>query len=290
MKLLRFIFLLIRRGSLFQEPIDFEAKRRALLPSVALSDPVSIPTSDGKRRSRRWRMPLLYTIIANLSYFRDRHEMNKMYYVSQSDSIVYVRILKAAGTSVLTGFLRLMDSKLKAASLSDEQVDALGYYFVKRELPDSSRNFERFAIVRDPYQRLVSVYLDLFDPASPVFSYSAYWFGILDRTMSFKDVVKVISKIPASLLGPHFSPQSGILKDVPDVRLFRLEKDYKALTDFLHHHGIEFLHRNKHKAEYDYRSYYDKETFELVSSIYHEDVDRFGYAIEEDNLRKALRN
>ena len=173
MKLLQFIFLLVRRGSLFQEPIDFEAKRRALLASVPLSDPIVIPAPDGKRRSRLWRIPGLYTIIASLSYFKDRHEMNKMYYVSHSHRVVYVRILKAAGTSVLTGFLRLMDSKLKAASLSDEQVDALGYYFVKRELPDSSRNFERFAIVRDPYQRLVSVYLDLFDPGfSRIFLFS----------------------------------------------------------------------------------------------------------------------
>jgi hypothetical protein len=289
MKLLQFIFLIVRRGSLFQEPIDFEANRRAVLALLPLSDPIAIPVPEGKRRSRLWRIPGLYTIIASLSYFMDRHEMIKMFYVSHSYRVVYIRILKAAGTSVLTGFLRLMDSKLKATPLSDEQVDALGYYFVKRELPDSSRDFERFAIVRDPYQRLVSVYLDLFDPASPAFSYSAYWFGILERTMSFKDVVRVISKIPTSLLGPHFSPQSNMLKGLSDVRLFRLEKDKKELTDFLLRLDIEFQHLNKQKGEYDYRSYYDRETFDLVSAIYQEDVDRFGYQREQDDLRKALR-
>ncbi len=35
MKLLQFIFLLVRRGSLFQEPIDFEAKRRATIGLLA---------------------------------------------------------------------------------------------------------------------------------------------------------------------------------------------------------------------------------------------------------------
>ena len=52
MKLLQFIFLLVRHGSLFQKPIDFEAKRRALLASVPLSDPVVIPAPDGKRSRR----------------------------------------------------------------------------------------------------------------------------------------------------------------------------------------------------------------------------------------------
>ena len=161
---------------------------------------------------------------------------------------------------------------------------------MKKEIPESAGGFEQFAIVRDPYQRIVSVYLDLFDPSSPIFSYSAYWFGILDRAMSFKDFVKVISKIPISLLGPHFSPQHYILKDLSDVKVFRLEDDSKELAEFLHRYGIELQHRNKHKVEYDYRSYYDKETFAIVNRMYREDVDRFGFLIEEKSLRTVLGN
>jgi len=288
MKLLQFVFLLIRRGSLFQEPIDFEAKRKTLVASLPVSDAIVTRATQGKSRSRLWKIPGLYSIMASISYFKDRRKMNRMYYVSDSHRVVYVRILKAAGTSVLTGFLRLMDNNLKTVSLTDEQVDALGYYFVKKEIPDSAHSFERFAIVRDPYQRLVSVYLDLFDPSSPVFSYSAYWFGILDRAMSFKEFVKVISKIPMSLLGPHFSPQYYILKEM-DLKVFRLEEDGEELTAFLKRYGIEFQHRNKRKTEYDYRAYYDKETFAIVNRMYREDVDRFGYLIEEENLRMTLR-
>ncbi|HMG91080.1 MAG TPA: sulfotransferase family 2 domain-containing protein [Chryseolinea sp.] len=288
MKLLRFVFLLIRRGSLFQEPIDFEAKRKTLVASLPISKVVVTPVIEGTTRSRLWKIPGLYTIMASISYFRDRHKMNRMYYVSGSHRVVYVRILKAAGTSVLTGFLRLMDNNLKTVSLTDEQVDALGYYFVKNEIPDSARSFERFAIVRDPYQRIVSVYLDLFDPSSSVFSYSAYWFGILDRAMSFKEFVRVISKVPISLLGPHFSPQYYILKELPDIKVFRIERDKTELTDLLARHDIVMGHRNKHGSDYDYRTYYDRETFELVKELYAGDVTRFGYMDEEDNLRKAI--
>ncbi|HEX6891488.1 MAG TPA: sulfotransferase family 2 domain-containing protein, partial [Chryseolinea sp.] len=237
MKLLQFFFLLIRKGSLFVEPIDFEAKRKTLVASLPVREGVITPSTERNSRSDLWRIRGLYSIMAVMSYFRDRREMNRMYYISTSHRVVYVRILKAAGTSVLTGFLRLMDNNLKTVSLTDEQVDALGYYFVKKEIPDTAHNFDRFTIVRDPYQRIVSVYLDLFDPSSPVFSYSAYWFGILDREMSFKDFVKVISKIPISFLGPHFSPQSYILKDVSAIKVFRLEYDSKELTEFLRRYG-----------------------------------------------------
>jgi hypothetical protein len=289
MKLLQFVFLLIRRGSLFLEPIDFEAKRKTLLATLPVGNAITAPATEPKRPSQLWKVPGLYSMMASLSYYRDRRLMNRMYYVSDIHRVVYIRILKAAGTSVLNGFLRLMDDSLKTVSLTDEQVDALGYYFVSKEIPVSASGFERFAIVRDPYQRIVSVYLDLFDPFSQVFSYSAYWFGILDRTMTFKDFVKVISKIPISLLGPHFSPQHYILNDLPDVKVFRLEDDSKDLTEFLRRYDIELQHRNKHKAEYDYRSYYDSETFDLVSSIYQGDVERFGYVNEKRDLGNIIK-
>ena len=285
MKLLNFIFLLIRRGSLNQKPVDFETKRRALIDSLKLGD--TIPMESQTQWPRRlWKIPGLYSIMASLSYFTDRHYMNKMYYVAHSHKVVYVRILKAGGTSVLAEFAKLMDSKLIGISLSDEQVDALAYYLRKTNLPESG--YKKFAIVRDPYQRIVSVYLDLFDKSSPVFSYASYWFGILDRNMSFKDFIKVISKIPTSLLGPHFMPQHLILKEIPDVMVFRIEEDKKELADFLSGYGIELQHRNKSRTEYDYRTYYDRETFELVRKLYAGDVERFDYAAEEANLKESL--
>ena len=285
MKLLQFIFLLIRRGSLHQKPVDFESNRKALINSLQLGDNIPIVAERPGLR-RLWKIPGLYSIMASLSYFRDRHKMNKMYYVAHSHKVIYVRILKAGGTSVLAEFAKLMNSKLIDKVLSDEQVDALGYYLRTTNLP--AGGYKKFAIVRDPYQRIVSVYLDLFDKSSPVFPYASYWFGILDQNMSFKDFIKVISQIPTSLLGPHFSPQHWTLKEMSDVKVFRIERDKEELADFLLGYGIELQHRNKSKTEYDYRTYYDKETLALVRKLYAGDVERFGYVIEEANLKKVL--
>jgi hypothetical protein len=287
MKGLQFFFLLLRRGSLFQDPVDFESKRRALLASVPLGDRSII--TEKSNRSPFWKIPGMYSVMASLSYFRDRNTINRMYYVSNSHRVIYVRILKSAGTSVLGGFLQLIDETLKPVSLTDEQIDALGYYFARKELPDSSRDFIRFTIVRDPYQRLVSTYLDLFDTSSSPFTYSAYWFGILDRAMSFKEFVNVISKIPVSLLGPHFAPQYYILKELKDIRVFRLDADYEELTVFLNGYGIDFQHRNKNKADYDYRSYYDIETFEVATTMYKSDIERFSYRSHQEALRNYLQ-
>ena len=285
MKLLQFIFLLIRRGSLNQKPVDFEAKRRELIDSLQLADTITMSDTHFKGSRRFWKIPGLYPLMASFSYLRDRHQMNKMFYVSHSHKVIFVRVLKAGGTSVLAGFSKLMNSKLNVMALSDEQVDALGYYLRTTNLPG---DYKKFAIVRDPYQRIVSVYLDLFDKSSPVFSYASYWFGILERDMSFKDFIKVISEIPISLLGPHFSPQSWILKDTSGVKVFRIKEDKKELMDFLQEYGIELQHRNKNRAEYDYRTYYDKETFALVRSLYADDVEQFGYKEEEAGLKDVL--
>ena len=290
MKLLQFIFLLIRRGSLNQKAVDFESTRRGLIESLQLGDAIATSNVERNGSRRLWKIPGLYSVMAAISYFRNRHQMNKMFYISHSHKVIYVRILKAGGTSVLAEFFKLMNGKLMGVSLSDDQVDALGYYLRTTSLPEG--DYKKFAIVRDPYQRIVSVYLDLFDKSSPVFSYSSYWFGILDRNMSFKDFIKVISEIPTQFLGPHFSPQYFILNEISDVTIFRMEEDMKELAEFLQGLGIGLEHRNKSRTVYDYLTYYDKETFALVRKLYAGDVERFGYEEGEKKLKEAvaLRN
>ena len=282
MKLVRFLLLLFRRGSLRLKRVDFDGERNKILDSSLLPFPVP------KRKEITLKTLLInssvgYSLLANLSYLKNAESMNKMYFVSDSHQVVYIRILKCASTSMLREFLPLIDSRLNGPHFSDEQLDVLGFYYKKKVVLKSQNSYKKFALVRDPFQRIVSVYLDLFDPAATTFTYAAYWFGVLRANMTFKEFIRTIDQIPTSLLGPHLIPQSYILRKasfVEDIMVFRIDKDAEALREFLQNYGLSLPHLNKHPVNYDYRSYYDAETLSMVGQLYSGDVKLFGY--EED--------
>lgn len=286
MKLVRFLLLLFRQGSLQLKRIDFDDARSRTLDSALL--PVALPTKKKDHPVKAFLMntTLGYSLLANLAYLKNAGSMNKMYLISDSHQVIYIRILKSASTSMLKEFLPLVDKRLKDAHFSDEQLDVAGSYYEKKGIRNDQRDYKKFALVRDPFQRIVSVYLDLFDPAAATFTYSAYWFGILRADMTFKTFIKTIDQIPTSLLGPHFSPESYILNQasaMKDILVFRIEKDSESLARFLQPYGIKLPHLNKRPTKYDYRSYYDAETLSIVERLYADDVKHFGY---EDDYRR----
>jgi hypothetical protein len=190
-------------------------------------------------------------------------------------------MLKCASTSVLRDF-PAVDNRLKDIHFSDDQLDVLGFYYQKIKIPSGDR-YKKFTLVRNPFSRIVSVYLDLFDPAAETFTYSAYWFGILRPGMTFKDFLKTIEQIPVPLLGPHFTPQSHILKETstPDeILVFRVDKDTESLKTFLQQYGLQLAHLNKRPQGYNYSSFFDLETLNIAGRLYADDIKRFGY--EED--------
>jgi hypothetical protein len=93
----------------------------------------------------------------------------------------------------------------------------------------------------------------------------------------------VLHKIPKWFLGPHFAPQEYILNQSSTrgkVKTFRLEKDIGALRQFLEPYGLILPHMNRTRQDYDYRTFYDAETFEWVRQVYIRDIASFGYGEE----------
>jgi len=280
MKLLRFMILLVQRGSFHLQPVDFEGSRKESIAEANLPVLNAPVKKSSHIKSYLKRTTIGFTLSANLAYLRDSGKVNNMYFISDSHKVVYIRILKCASTSMLKEFLPLVDERLNVKHLSATQIDAVGYYVHRNVLKGSCLAYTKFALVRNPFHRIVSAYLDLFDPKATTFSYASYWFGILKREMTFKDFIKTISKVPPSLLGPHFIPQWSVLKKtsfLKDILIYRIEKDMESLLVFLSQYNVLLPNENKHHIEYDFRSYYDAETFALVSDMYREDVVAFGY-------------
>jgi hypothetical protein len=81
-----------------------------------------------------------------------------------------------------------------------------------------------------------------------------------------------------------------LIKRVSDTKIFRLEKDTEDLARFLNGYGMTWSHRNKKDTPYDYRSFYNRESFDLVKSIYTGDVNQFDYKSEQESLERFLAN
>jgi hypothetical protein len=164
---LKFMRYVIRHGTLRAEPIDFEGERIRVL---GLND--NRTAIEGNLSMH----PVSYMIRSNLGYVLKASGMNKMFFISERHRLVYLRILKCASTSMMRGFLPLVDEKYDTSSLSAVQIDALAFSIRRNALKPHERGYKKFVVVRNPFHRLVSVYLDLFDPSAKVFPYHTYCF------------------------------------------------------------------------------------------------------------------
>ncbi len=287
MKWFRFIIYLVKNGSIKGNPRNFEKRRAEILDAVFLQQPAkkSIYKSF---RSALVTNPYTTQFISAAAYVINRNRIKRQYFFVDASQLGYVRIFKSASTSILRELLPLIDHCLKGKTLSDQQLDVLGDDYVRHLIKEKETDYTYFTLVRNPFRRMVSVYLDLFDGRNTFFSYQTYFFGILKKDMSFSAFIKVIDKLPESLRSPHFASQYQIIKTcglAERIQCFRIEKDKELLNEFLSGYGIKLRHSNAHESTYDYRKFYDLETAKLVYSMHRKDIEFFNY---EDDYRAML--
>jgi hypothetical protein len=151
------------------------------------------------------------------------------------------------------------------------------------------KDYLRFAIIRNPWERLVSCYKDKIFYKDDDNSYFIKTNPKFSKEMPFDEFADVVASTPDHLADFHFCSQLGLLTDFTgnflcnylgelDNLNFHLEK-IKSLT------GISFetkTHLNKTKKS-SYEEYYTPELIEKVRQRYHWDIELFGFEFGKKN-------
>jgi sulfotransferase famil protein len=211
------------------------------------------------------------------------------YIVSERHRFVYCVVQKVACSSVKAALLPLFGlepgpSVHKVFARSPHEIRAAEF------LPDlRAGRYEghlRFAFVRNPWDRLVSCYLQKLGPGAPEdnsVARRAARRGNAGR--DFRAFAEFVCGTPDERSNPHFRSQHvGLVADgalVPDFvgRFERLSEDFAEVAPKI---GAEpvlpHLTRSAGRDERHYRSFYDSELAEMVGERYSEDARLFGYA------------
>jgi len=190
--------------------------------------------------------------------------------------MAYVRIPKAGNTSMAFSILQSRFPYLDEQVLGTAGINYLTDYFLEKE----SRPEEIFAVVRNPFARIVSVYRDFLEQDQGRNFYGDYLFGFIRKPLSFPEFVARIALIPDRLKDQHLKPQYTFLNWYKSqgiqTHIFQLEKP-AVVAEFLGARGMKLNRLNSTGNAYDYRQYYDEQSLSDVQKMYRQDLKEFGY-------------
>lgn len=191
-------------------------------------------------------------------------------------------------------------------------------YYKDLELELLKLKKETIKLVRNPYKRAVSSFLTLYDNPYATKQWESirkYFYNHknIQKGISFKQFLYYVKNIgpKSSELDQHFSQQyiegeekfikkyiklENFNKTIPNLEqeYGLLPSDISLLTNSSHHRSHQMIHKGNY-ADNDitnpqfpslptYRSFYDEEALKLVSEIYNDDFEAYGYKKNEMNF------
>ncbi|MBX2967184.1 MAG: sulfotransferase family 2 domain-containing protein [Cyclobacteriaceae bacterium] len=245
--LLSFASLLLSKSNLQAERLDFHQWRMESLKGLEqfLPRPLQSP------RVSAWlpRNKTAVNLLSAAAHIKSSYGTRYGHLSVPEQKLFYVRIPKAASTSIAFELLTKIKPALKTESLNPTQINFLADAWLNTTLSHDAHHFTGFTIVRHPVSRLFSVYRDFFQrDAGKPFIYQNYLGGILPQTLSFDEFVERISRIPNRFKDQHFKPQHLFIKPYRkkgiSIQVFKLEEPEK-LQQFLLPYNIALPHLNK---------------------------------------------
>jgi len=166
------------------------------------------------------------------------------------NDLTFIHVPKTAGTSITKWF-----------------EDNLGLKLVPGNQPHASSNDPNtFAVVRNPWDRVVSMYFFL--------QTRNKFFQMLRP--SFEDFVKTPEKYPAPFIQPTRTQKSYIPNGVKYLLRFEnLQEDFKVIQDLTGcQKPLEVIRKTAHN---DYKTYYTDETRAIIAERFKDDISEFNY-------------
>lgn len=202
---------------------------------------------------------------------------------------IYLSIPKVACSSLKAVFANLLNKN------EGDVHDLNKFNFVEIENINDKRfeKYFKFAFVRNPWDRVVSLYLNKI--SNPLGGKSIshrgeelfYKYRWWKKSMSFKDFVIAISKTPDIYSELHFKSQHNFIYDkkgnlLADFigRFENLDKDFDHVCRKINIPKVNIPHDNSTTRNH-YSTYYNKETKKLIAERYKKDIRLFGYVFED---------
>jgi hypothetical protein len=207
-------------------------------------------------------------------YFNSDDLSNISWKKMKEGKFIFIHIPKTGGLSLTRALL---------GSEFNKHVTAKRFQLLLPE--DEFKNYFKFCIVRNPWDRVVSAFLYLkkggLTESNLIFSQRA-----LQGINTFDDFVKnyLLKKLHEKGVYTHFIPQYKFVCDQKGQLLVdyigRFEEYDQSCAYIFSRLGIkqpEVKKENANKERSHYREYYTPETIEIVRKIYKKDIDLFKY-------------
>lgn len=247
---------------------------------------------NSERPIRSYRLPVFKESLNQLKrvgYFA--HNVG-VYFSLSNVRVSYIDNAKVASTSIKEALLVGSGGDLTDLFEKDIHLHFKRYFRQEIEKGEKPPYFS-FVFVRNPFERVVSTYKNMYNANKVWSTFKVYLFGYFKKDRGFDYFVrKGPVRIPDRFADTHLVSQHVLVYDgqgrsYADFigRFEHLAEDWKVVQEKA---GLPDLPVRNQTAKDDWRDYYTLELAKLVYRRYQKDIEVFGYEEEYIKLKAYL--